>query len=241
MEAAGGFLGLIGLVLIVVGLVRLMLPGLKDKRKQSRYILFGGFAAFVVAVVIIPPPTPEQRAAAAKAEAREKARADKAQAAEKAAAATAAATDKERLTGEVRRLWSAIVAAAQPCDSASEIIGAALKSGSMFNLYEASTRGVAACREASMDIGGLDAPASADGDLENAFEQAIDKCSTSQVSKQIAFEQLAEVANGDQRPSAIVEAREKMTSAGSGGLYCAAAFIETAGKAGIEPKALDLK
>ncbi|MES2339577.1 MAG: hypothetical protein V4537_15910 [Pseudomonadota bacterium] len=241
MEAFVGLLALASIVAVVTGAVRYFLPRLRGQRRQSRNIVLAGIGCFILAAVIVPKPTPEQLAERAAADAKAKA-ADAADArAADAAKAVADKASKAKLQDEAAALWSNIVTEAKPCDNAGDRVASAARSGDVYRLYAVAKESQAACGSAVAATFQLKAPASAVGESKVAFENAIIKCGEAHSIKQIAFGKVADVADGNMRPSAVTEAREKLEVASGGGLYCAAAMMQAASKAGVDSKIFESK
>ncbi len=231
MEAFVGLLALASIVAVVTGAVRYFLPRLRGQRRQSRNIVLAGIGCFILAAVIVPKPTPEQLAERAAADAR----------AADAAKAVADKASKAKLQDEAAALWSNIVTEAKPCDNAGDRVASAARSGDVYRLYAVAKESQAACGSAVAATFQLKAPASAVGESKVAFENAIIKCGEAHSIKQIAFGKVADVADGNMRPSAVTEAREKLEVASGGGLYCAAAMMQAASKAGVDSKIFESK
>jgi hypothetical protein len=227
MDTLGAFVGVFGFLAIIIGLLMFVpIPALKKRRPLAAKIALGGLAGFLFALFATPTGKDGQAASAPPT------------------SATAAAPEakeapidtKKQLEGEARNLWEAVLAAAKPCDRAADDVSTSAKSGDVYRLYGAAKRGEEACQNASTAIGDMKPPASAEEDGEAAFSKAIDQCSTAQFARVRAFGKVAEVADGNMRPSAVTEAKEMLETAGAGGLYCAAGFFDAAGKSGVDTK-----
>jgi hypothetical protein len=226
---------MISLVLIIMGAIGLVIPRYRGRRNRPRNLILGAIAAVVTALILIPtePPSPAEVKQIAGREKRDRLAAVASARQEKLEAAKAAADQRAELRKETKQLWRSVVAASEPCDAASKIAANAASSGDVYRLYEAAKTAEDACRVAHYALRELDAPASSADHVEEAFESSISKCAEAALMKQIAYSKIAEVADGNVRPSAVTDARDSVEAASSGSLVCAAAMMAAAAKAGV--------
>lgn len=232
MANLGAVFGLLGLLAIIVGLVLFIpIPAFKARRRAARWLSLGGLASFIVGIVISPsqPQANKEQVASAKG-------APASSSPSPTAAASTSAVTKKQIEAEAKELWASIIRIDELCSDASKKVAKASGAGDIYEIYPAAKHGSEACSSASTDTDNLLPPASLDGEKKNAFQEAIQKCSQAQMLKSTAYSKLAEVVDGNTRPSAVTEVKEYLETAQSGGLYCAAGFFEAAAKADIDIK-----
>lgn len=202
-------------------------------RKQVAVISVGAFiASFIGLGVSAPKPTPEEMAkraaAAAKAEAEEKA-AEEAKAKVKAAQAVKAkAAEQTALRQGVIALWDEISENERPCANSLQETAAALERGNAYDAYDVASNGRHICRDAYFSMGKIAPPKQMKSDHRDGFKDAIEKCADTQLARKIALESMLVVIDGDQRPSAVQEARDAAETAQAGVALCVLAFMEAA-------------
>lgn len=135
---------------------------------------------------------------------------------------------------DAKSLWNQIVYNGRLCDIASKGVAEAAETGDRYKLYPALRDGIEACKRASIDIMGLEPPEAATGEIKNAFDESIDTCSMAHVQKQMAFEAMAKVVDGDMSPSAVTHAKERSEASQMGMLQCGATFMKATGMAGFD-------
>ena len=228
METLGNIIGPLGLLALLVGVV-MFLPFsfFKTRRKVAGMLAVGGLVAFIVGVALSPTPAPTTKGPAAVASVPPP----------DAAVAKATAGEAKRvLETETKTLWASLLQAIEPCDRAAEQVAKTTKTGNIYEVYPAAKAGTEACGEASRAVEALSPPNSATGEVAAAFEKGLDACENGQQARTVAFSKLAEVADGDMRPSAVTEVKEYMQAAGAAGLVCAAGMLEAATKGGVDTK-----
>jgi hypothetical protein len=230
MEGLAVLLFLGSIVALVYGAVKFVRAGKQDpsRRRLARNWMLGAFAAFVLSLIVVPKRDPQSASAPADAAGGEKPTAAAATEAEEAA------EQKKVLTNQTVALWQRVVNISAGCEAAARGVTKASATGDVYTMYPAVKAAEEACRNASMATERLDAPEAADGKIEDAFEDGIEKCARGQLAKQMAFAKLAEVLDGDSRPSAVTEAKRRIETASEAGLYCAAGIVGAASEAGLD-------
>lgn len=141
----------------------------------------------------------------------------------------------EKLTvQDVKGLWDQVITAGEACDTAGKAVVAAADKRDVYELYPVLKDGIEGCRTSYQATSELKPPAAATGEVKDAFKEAIDTCGMAHINKQMAFEAMAKVVDGDQRPSAVAEARSQAETAQMGQLACAAGFMKATDKAGFQ-------
>lgn len=137
------------------------------------------------------------------------------------------------LRTEVKALFAEVTRLDSECARGSEKASTLLKRGNVYAAYPIVRDARTTCSEAGRGIRALNAPPSTDGEGEDAFEEAITVCANGQDMKSLAFIKLAEVLDGDMKPSTVTTAKEYMEQGGNASMYCAAKFITAASKVGV--------
>lgn len=137
---------------------------------------------------------------------------------------------------EIRVLWTTMVGATKPCDQASQKLADEVRrlgnGGFALTAYQLATAARKICWDASTQLRGLDASAVTPRVTRQALEKSIDGCATAYWAKSAAMMQIAEVLDGDFRPSKITSARQMADTASGQALSCALTFLAAAEEAG---------
>lgn len=229
---AGGILGVIAPSIFRIGRMKES-PG----RKKIVAVAGGVFiASFVGFVASVPEPTPEERAAQAAAAAKAQAERDAADKAEAQAKAEKAkqAKENERLADRraVEKLWNQIADADKECSEKAKTV-AAVGASDRYEAYSAVTAAQSACRVAHYAIRELKVSDRFEGEAEEKFETAIRKCADSSLARQLAFEAMLPVLDGDERPSALQSVKDAGETAQLAGFQCVIGFISAANVVGV--------
>lgn len=151
-----------------------------------------------------------------------------------AEAAKPKADPKVELVSETKAVWEELKSAVQPCDTASKKTADAFdKTTDAYALYGVVTDAQEKCKQSWQTLNRLDPPSSASGEAKTALKEALDGCSTAYWMKYHAYEDMAEVINGDTRPSAVAKANSSMQDASNAQLMCVASFMSAGEKAGV--------
>jgi len=136
------------------------------------------------------------------------------------------------------------MAALQPCDDANSRMGKLVNGisnggASIYDAYEAAKRGTDVCRETWSAIGDVEVDDAVSGDARADMTKGLDTCRDAYLFRQMALRSAQAIFNGDMRPSAVSEFKERASTADSGVLACVAGLMSGALKAGVDVK--DLK
>ena len=223
----GPVLGVFGLLAVIVGLLMFIpLKVLRAKRRVALWLSVGGFVSFVLGLILTPTPAqqgqPEVSATTHPAPS--------------PARSPGSPDIKARVEREATALWASVVRIDEACSSASKRVAKAGASADPYQIYPAAKAAEEACSSASSETNKLLPPASLDGSQKTAFADAIEKCGQAQMVRSTAYSKVAEVVDGNLRPSAVTEAKENLQTAQSASIFCAAGFFDAAAKAGIDTK-----
>lgn len=129
--------------------------------------------------------------------------------------------------------------AVAPCDAASKLVASASeKQRDVYGLYEVVKDAEGRCTASWQNLRELEPPRSARGEVKKQFTEAIGNCGTAYWMKKEAYEKMANVLDGDMRPSAVATAKSSMEDASGAQLACVAGFMVAAEKAGVPMTAL---
>lgn len=133
-----------------------------------------------------------------------------------------------------------------PCDQAGNALAERagdLSSGraSIYDAYNAARRVENACRQSWSTIGSASVPKEFEGLVEDKAEETLEICQNAALAKQMAASTMAEVFDGDTKPSKMAEAQEQASTAQAGVLACVASIFTTAGQAGVDIEKLKRK
>jgi len=223
MIAVAAIILVLSFVVALLAVVCLIAPiealkmGTRKRALAGLGIAFGMFCgSILIAAAAEPPP------------------ANKAQATAAGTPKVPQVDPKVELTAETKKLWTDLLAIDETCSEASNAVAkAAKRSRDVYAMYEVTTRAENICQEAYVKMGDLTPPPSSKGEVRTAFKEAIYACREADQTKSIAYSQMAKVFDGDMRPSAVSQAKAFKEQADLGGMRCAVAFIQAAGKADL--------
>lgn len=230
---AGGF-ALIVVLALVGGVIGTIAPSLVQfgrgeppTRKKVAGLAAGVFiVAFVGFAITVPELTPEQKA---RAEAEAKADALRVAEAEK----SAKATKKAALQKEIEGLWNKITAADGMCSESAGEVGN-IDASDRYAAYSGVSEAMQACKIAHSALRELDAPRSLDDEHQENFETAIGKCADASLARQMMFEAMLKVIDGDMRPSSVQAVKEAGETGQAMSIQCVAMFVRAANEVGVE-------
>ncbi|MDE8654728.1 hypothetical protein, partial [Novosphingobium album (ex Liu et al. 2023)] len=131
-----------------------------------------------------------------------------------------------------------VMSAMAPCDEASNQLaeaGKKLGSGtSVYDVYPVARAAETACSTSWSRLSDLDVPSALQGEAADAADTTIESCKDASVAKQISAKSMAEVLDGNMRPSAIEEVKSNAEEAQRSILACVANIYVTAGKANVD-------
>lgn len=228
METIAPVIGSLGFVAFIVGLI-LFIPvaSLKPRRPFAKKLTIGGGVAFVVALLLDPTPSNKPVAVASSATAQSD-----------AAESVRAATRDDRAAANMVASYRAFLAVAKPCDRAVNALADAASAGNQYATFSAAKDGHELCRETAMTVAASSPPDGLDADTRKAAAKAIEHCRDAYLSRQMAMEKAMAIADGDARPSAMVDFTDALKAGQAGLLLCVGEWFGAAGKAGVDPKEL---
>ena len=157
-------------------------------------------------------------------------------------AAPAAGTASQDATAAVVKLQSDIMEAVRGCDSAASSLAdaaqGAAENGSVYEAYGAASRVEDACRGSYQLVREIEVGSALTGAAEDRAEETLETCENAMIAKQMGGATMAEVFDGDMRPSKVQEATENAEAGQLGVMACVAGIYETAGAAGVSLDAL---
>lgn len=253
-EGLGALVALAGMLLFLVSIVCLIRPIKAIKlgtRKRAGLALVGSIILFTAGGFIMPPPTPEQiaeREAAEKQREADRSKREEERAAQRAAEDKAneerAAAELERqkpvMTAAAKTLWDQVAAQASPCDTTGKNLADYLgrRGASIYEAYDLANAANRICGETATNIGRLRAPTEIPSQKREAFTEALTTCRNAYYAKSSAFSQMADVLNGDMRPSAVAEARQASERSQAGTMLCGLGFLKAVNDAGLSLEAV---
>lgn len=248
-EGLGALIALAGMLLFLVSIVCLIRPIKAIKlgtRKRAALALVGSIVLFTAGGFIMPPPTPEQiavREAAEKQREADRAKREEEQATKRTADLKAAneraVAERERqkpiMTVAAKTLWDQVTAQAAPCDTTGKNLADYLgrRGASIYDAYDLANSANRICGETATNIGQLRAPTEIPAAQRTAFTEALQTCRNAYYAKSSAFSQMADVLNGDMRPSAVAEARQASERSQAGTMLCGLGFLKAVNDAGL--------
>lgn len=137
------------------------------------------------------------------------------------------------------RLNDDIMAAVDGCDRAGKALAERVDSmtkgsGSVYDAYSIAARMENACRESWRLVSGVDVPSDLNGAARDSAEKSRDVCENAMLAKQMSAEAMKEVFDGNMRPSAVDDLRQKANTAQAGTFACVGSIFDTGIKAGVD-------
>jgi hypothetical protein len=229
METLIAFVGIFGLIALIVGLI-MFLPVFGSRRRLARGLTFGGLAAFIVAIVASPTPPKTETSPVAAASPSPAAKATS-----PAAEAVSKVGDKEGQAAFLA-LYRQLLETAKPCDKSVAALGKAAGTGNSYSTYQVAKDGAEACRSAYTAINRMETIEGLPSDGTEKLENALQTCGNAYLYRLMGMEKAMEVADGDDKPSVVSDMSEKLRLAQSGIMLCVAGFYETSAAIGVDSK-----
>lgn len=221
MEVLGGFIILISFGAFILGVVNVIRPQAwmkVQKRLVGLFIILGSMGGCVAGATMVPPApatTP------AKGEAK----------------TTPPEPAVVKATGmtqtEFDAVWSQVKVKMEQCDAPLRRAGEAVGTGDVYAAFTPVKAAGEACKAVWLDMGRIEIPRSAKGEVKTAMKEAQDICESAAYLKMEAMEQMAKVLDGDGRPSAMADLQEKMERGKTLASGCWISFLGAAGKADL--------
>jgi hypothetical protein len=125
------------------------------------------------------------------------------------------------------------------CDIAGKAladVGERLGQGraSVYDAYNAATKVESGCRESWNALGDVKVPSEFKGTIKEKAEDTLETCQNAAILKQMSGKAMAEVFDGNMKPSKMAEVQEQTSAAQAGVLACVASIFTTAGQAGVD-------
>lgn len=221
---AAGIFGIINLIK-PLGFMRI------NRRRHGAAVLGGSVVVFFLAALLGAAAQPGGlQAGVEKAEAERRAEAKA-----KPAAAPAAAPQPAGVTqADMDRFYSEVQQAVGPCDARVSAAVDAMAGGDAYVAFPIVQAAESTCLSTSSEVGSIDIPRAAKGEVKKAFQDAREACALSGTIKWSAMGKVKKVVNGDMRPSAVSAATSELESTGSYTMRCAVAVGIAAVKAGVK-------
>lgn len=227
VETFGAIVGTLGFLALVIGAVMFIpIAVLKRRRPLAKKLMIGGAVAFVAGLILAPGKPDDKANAPVQAT----------QAKSEPTPSPTPSDRSEKLATEQRfiSLYHQVIAAAKPCDEATNTLGNAGKSRDMLTVYQAAKDGRDACRDATTEIGKFEAPDGLKADAKSATDKALNTCRNAYLYRQMGMEKAMQVADGDSRPSVVSEMVDNMKTGSAGTMLCVGELIGAASSAGID-------
>lgn len=135
--------------------------------------------------------------------------------------------------------YKAIVAAVQPCDTATTRVAKTAEAvskgrASVYDGYAAASSASDACGGSYSQVRDVAVPGELIGVHARAADKAKEICGDTAIAKQLAAEKAKEIFDGDTRPSQIDEYKNRSERGQIGTLACVAQIFDLAEKAGVD-------
>lgn len=136
-----------------------------------------------------------------------------------------------------------VMAAMKSCDESSKTladVATKISNGrnSIYDGYAAASAAETSCQESWSEVSKLEAPDALPDAAQKQADETLEVCENAVIAKQMGAEKLAEIFDGNMRPSTVQEAKELGERAQAGILACAAGFFLVADKANVDIKKL---
>lgn len=234
MEAIGGFIIFASFAVFILGVVNIIRPQswMKVKKRLVGVFIILGSMGGCVAGASMLPPVEATSAGAEKAPAKV---ADK----EPARVAEAPAKPAGMNQAEFDAVWSQVKMKMEQCDVPLRRAGEAVGTGNAYAAFAPVKAAGEACKSVWLEMGRIEIPRSAKGDVKKAMQAAQDTCESAAYQKKEAMEQMAKVLDGDMRPSAMAELQETLERGKALASGCWIGFMSAADDAGLTLPELD--
>ena len=156
----------------------------------------------------------------------------------------AAGSATPNVTAAIVKFNRDIMSAVSGCDSAGKSLAEkveGLPKGkvSIYDLYPLAAGVEEQCKDSWRRVKDIELPSDMSDGVNIALEKVKDSCETAMLAKQMGGEAMKEVFDGNMKPSAINDAKQKAEAGQAGTLACVAGIFTAAGKAGVDMKALN--
>lgn len=136
-------------------------------------------------------------------------------------------------------LQSSIMDGMKPCDNAGSKLaemasGLAAGKNSIYDGYSAAKRTEDSCRDSWRTISNLEVPDALEDEAKEKATKTIEICENAAIAKQMGAEKMAEIFDGNMRPSTVDEATKLSNSAQAGVLACVASIFDVAIAANVD-------
>jgi hypothetical protein len=143
----------------------------------------------------------------------------------------------------INAFQSNVISSMKPCDKASQVladVSVRISNGrnSIYDGYAAASATEDNCRNSWSAVSKLEPPASLPSAAHKKADETLERCEGAMLAKQMAAGKMAEIFDGNMRPSKVQEARELADGAQAGIFACAAGFFLIANESGVDIKQL---
>lgn len=235
MQAFAGFIIFVSFIAFILGVVNVIRPQAwmkVRKRLIGAFIILGSMAGCVGGSIMSASADPGLAAAMEAGRAEREAR--EAKAAEEDKAKPAEVRPAGMTQAEFNSVWSDVKVKMERCDVAVRRAGEVVGSGNAYAAYGPTKSAAEVCRSAWSEMSSIRAPRSAKGEVKKAMQDARSRCSDAVLWKQMAMDALVKVLDGDQRPSAMSDATDKLSTARDLSTGCWLGYLSAAEKAGLD-------
>lgn len=224
-EIVSVFLSLAFAATLIFAILSLVFPQITKNRKSghipSRKYLIKAYAIIlpleIVALVVAIPPLEKNNKIIIDA-------------ASPGALKDAAVGDGEN----IKNLWISVLNASRKCDEFGESVTISLSSGDRYSAFETVKKASSACRHTYSEIASLEVPDIENSALHKDLENAKISCEKAYSVKHFALEEMLNVLDGDLRPSAVANAKGKMSDSSEAISSCVVDFMKVGGEAGVD-------
>lgn len=145
---------------------------------------------------------------------------------------------KYDLPGEALATWHMFQLTTEPCTTSTDAIYNDWKNADRYTIYPLLMTGQHDCGEAGAVISGLQPPDGASEAVRTKFGTALSDCGSAYSAVATAFKQMASVFDGNDRPSAVLEAKQASQAAADAKGACTMEMIEAVTSAGVSTSAI---
>jgi hypothetical protein len=123
---------------------------------------------------------------------------------------------------------------ADRCDTAWSAMTDAIGTNDPYVSYRAAQRGSEVCRDVSLALGRLEFSNPIERQTRQALNRAVEECSYAMFGRKTAMDQAAQIFDGNMRPSAVEEFRQRAERAQQQTIQCMVQYIGAATEGGYE-------
>jgi hypothetical protein len=131
------------------------------------------------------------------------------------------------------RVNANVVAAVQPCERGWTTVQPALKSGNVQDGYNIATTAKTACMTAWTGVNSVKFGDATPQPYRDKLNNDLNECSHAYLTKATALNGIAEVLNGDSKPSKVQQVQREIASANEKTTSCLAAYVGDAKASGV--------